>query len=85
MPLDCAHIYGRASLSTRWAPDNAMALCRTCHRMMTDNPDHWEYFCRARLGDDAYEELGRKARMGAAPDLDEVYRGLNEISNKSSS
>ena len=36
--LDCAHIYGRAKKSTRWSLDNAVTLCRGCHRHYTEHP-----------------------------------------------
>jgi len=35
---DCAHIYGRRKAQTRWAKDNAVALCRYCHRTFEENP-----------------------------------------------
>lgn len=30
-PTDCAHIIGRAVMSTRWCKANALPLCRGCH------------------------------------------------------
>ncbi|HUW45084.1 MAG TPA: hypothetical protein VMW50_04730 [Dehalococcoidia bacterium] len=35
---DCAHIYGRASFSTRWCKPNALALCRGCHDRFGQHP-----------------------------------------------
>lgn len=35
---DCAHIYTRRKIATRWCKDNALALCRGCHQHFEENP-----------------------------------------------
>jgi len=35
---DCAHIHGRRQFQLRWCKDNALALCRACHRHFEENP-----------------------------------------------
>ena len=36
--LDCSHIFGRRHTRTRWEPDNAQALCYSCHNWFGENP-----------------------------------------------
>lgn len=48
--LQCCHIYGRANKSTRWHPDNCVALCRECHARFTAEPIEWFEFCHGLLG-----------------------------------
>jgi hypothetical protein len=35
---DCAHIYTRRIVALRWDKDNALALCRGCHRHFEEQP-----------------------------------------------
>lgn len=39
--LDCAHIFSRRNLVTRYHPKNAVALCRACHMFYTEHPFDW--------------------------------------------
>lgn len=39
--LECAHIYGRRSRVLRHDDDNALALCRECHRWAHDHPEEF--------------------------------------------
>ena len=48
--LHCAHIFGRRYRSTRWHPDNAIALCFSCHQHFTDNPTEFSGWVIERLG-----------------------------------
>jgi len=36
--LECAHIYGRRAIVTRWDAMNAVTLCHHHHRYFTENP-----------------------------------------------
>lgn len=42
--LQCAHIHSRSYKSIRTNPDNAIALCRGCHKRFTDRPIEWRLF-----------------------------------------
>lgn len=56
--LQCAHIFSRRHQATRHDPDNACALCFTCHQYYTGNPTlftHW--VIRNLLGEGRYEML----------------------------
>jgi hypothetical protein len=58
--LECAHIYGRRAKSTRWEPDNAMALSHYRHRYYTENPHEWIAFVAEKLGQERFERLRAK-------------------------
>ena len=58
--LQCCHIYGRANKSTRWAPENCIAMCRTCHERYTKEPIEWAAFCENLLGYEHMEQLKTK-------------------------
>lgn len=40
--LQCAHIISRSYKSIRIDPDNAVALCASCHVFFTHRPIEWE-------------------------------------------
>ena len=58
--LDCSHIFGRRFRSTRWAKENAQALCMGCHRWYHENPTESGLWVRERMGDGAYQLLVEK-------------------------
>lgn len=39
--MDCAHIYSRRHVGTRWDPLNAVCLCRGCHMRFTVEIHDW--------------------------------------------
>jgi len=55
--LQCAHIFSRRFLVTRWLDLNAMCLCAGCHRKAHDNPIEFTEFVKKELGELAYEDL----------------------------
>ena len=70
--LQCAHIFSRRYTATRTYEGNAVCLCATCHRFLTENPfEHVLFFTDylppgefQRLKDKAYAGVGLV--MGAA-------------------
>lgn len=58
--LDCSHIFGRRYRGTRWAVENADALCMGCHRWYHENPTESGLWVRERMGEKAYELLVEK-------------------------
>lgn len=55
--LHCSHVFGRAKKSTRWHPDNALALCVGCHENMGQHPiDHAE-LVKSLIGSQKYDRL----------------------------
>jgi len=59
--LHCAHIFSRAIKRTRHDPDNAIAACNGCHRMIDSRADVKEALARSILGDERYEALRLRA------------------------
>ena len=59
--IDCAHIYGRAKKSTRWSMDNAVSLCRGCHRHYTEHPIAFNDFLLKIYGEGHMSLLREKA------------------------
>lgn len=46
-----------AGSSTRWYPDNLVALCGGCHRFLGNDPDEHTAFIKKILGDVCFESL----------------------------
>ena len=79
--IDCAHIFGRRHASTRYHPDNAVALCRGCHMRFTEEPHDWADWCRVRLGHDRYDALravSRSTKRWRPKDKAELLKWLRE-------
>ncbi len=58
--LDCSHIFGRRFRSTRWASENAQALCMGCHRWYHEQPTESGVWVMEMIGPGAYELLVEK-------------------------
>lgn len=59
--LHCSHYHGRGKWSVRFDPDNAIAACYGCHRILGSQPDEHRRLFEARLGPGGYEILLEKA------------------------
>lgn len=55
--MDCSHILTRKYKGTRTYPDNALCICRSCHRKLGDNPLQHASLARKILGEARYDEL----------------------------
>lgn len=47
--LQCAHLISRSYKSIRTNPDNAVALCRSCHTRYTHHPLEWREWVEERF------------------------------------
>ena len=56
------HFKGRRHQSVRFDPDNAWALCFTCHRKFHEDPEYAVVMAKARLGI-RYDSFILKANM----------------------
>ena len=64
--LQCAHIHTRSYSATRLDPENAVALCRSCHVFFTQRPREWRYFINTLFDDvEYYDTIGERAFLGA--------------------
>ena len=55
--LHCSHFHGRGNWAVRFDPDNAVALCYGCHRIMGANPEEHREFIKSRLGAKKFNAL----------------------------
>jgi hypothetical protein len=55
--IQCAHIFTRGALSTRWDPQNANALCAGCHMWAHQKPDDYLEWVENRLTTPVYKRL----------------------------
>jgi len=78
--LQAAHGFSRRYRGTRWLLLNGFCLCRGCHKRYTHDPLGWTGWLQAMWGPEVYEELARRARATAKPDLaDTVAKLLEEF------
>lgn len=78
---DCAHIHGRRSRNVRWCSDNALCLCKSCHRKFTEQPIEFARLCEGLLGSgrlemlrDRYNDLRIKYTANDRKDIAAHYR-----------
>lgn len=57
LELQCAHIFSRRKLTTRWHIANAVGLCGGCHLYLDSHPEEKIQFAKKILGDEGYERL----------------------------
>ena len=76
--LQCAHVFSRRYLGTRWDERNAFCLDSGCHIFMTYRPLEWEDWCIARMGRDAWEALRQKALIVTKPDYPMLVESLRQ-------
>lgn len=74
--LQCAHLVSRRYHSTRWDPDNAIALCQGHHMRWTHDVAGWELWRLKRYGYDAVVELYQRAQVPWDKDIDAVLERL---------
>lgn len=76
--LETSHFHGRRKHSVRYDPDNACALCYSCHMYLGENPyKHTEFF-RKRLGSERFEQLNIRAETPQKIDKVKVKEKLLE-------
>jgi len=75
--LECCHVEGRRSRSTRWHPDNAFCLSHATHRHFTENPIAWTQWVKGKIGAERYQLLYRMAhtpRKFSPRELEGLYQ-----------
>ena len=79
--LQCAHFHGRRKWITRCDPDNASALCYSCHNYLDEHPPKHDAFYRKRLGTERYDELNIRSEIvkrRTAEDVVVITKDLKE-------
>lgn len=61
---DTAHIVRRRYSATRCLEENAWALCRQCHHLVDEWPNHFMWLVERTIGVDRYKELCALANEG---------------------
>jgi hypothetical protein len=61
-PTQCAHIFGRGKISTRWDENNALGLCFYCHLYWAHRePVEFTLWVQERMGAKQFAALKKKA------------------------
>ena len=60
---DTSHFHSRRKFSTRYDPDNACRLHKSCHDFFHAHPNIHVEFWQKRLGSKRYEELNVRANL----------------------
>lgn len=67
--LHCSHFYSRGKWSTRYDPDNCIALCYGCHRYLDKHIGEYEDYKYQQLGQARFDGLTvrawNKSQMGS--------------------
>lgn len=79
--LQCAHVFSRSHLGTRWEDKNAVTLCSGCHLFWAHKePLQFYDWIRDRLGEKDFKWLRQKAEMTCkmtTKDLELFYKVFN--------
>jgi len=77
---ECAHIFSRRYLVTRWSPENALCLCSRHHRYAHDNPLEFAELIKSLYSSRKYYALMRKAHTSVKKiDLNEVITKYTKL------
>ena len=74
--LHCAHLFGRRNKSTRWDPDNAIALCYGCHQYFGEHPLKFYDWYIKRFGKDQFDRIRLRSNVPVKVDERFVLMGL---------
>jgi hypothetical protein len=84
-PIQWCHLETRGAPSTRWIPENSVAMCSGCHSYFTHRPHEWKLWMRERLGEQGYWDLVRRAALPEGPpDYVALLAASSEPSGESS-
>jgi len=76
MGLHCSHFHGRGKKSTRFDPENAVALCYGCHQHFHANPlEHTDWY-KKRIGKESFDRLTLRANTPQKVDVKLIRIGL---------
>jgi 5-methylcytosine-specific restriction endonuclease McrA len=67
--LHCSHFHSRRHKATRFDPENATALCFSCHWYLDHHPNVHRIWKLTQIGEERYEALAKRANTIAKLDL----------------
>lgn len=79
--IECAHIFGRRSKSTRWDITNAVSLCNFHHRHFTEHPVDFTRWLENYIGEEKLDALRIKAnqvKKWGVEEKEEMYRIMKD-------
>lgn len=86
--LHNAHNFGRGKRSTRWEPENCMALCYGCHRFIDKHAGAKRSLFIRKFGEEAYNRMEiksntsyrgwKKDRKAISKKYRNLFRSINE-------
>ncbi|MGI5828440.1 MAG: hypothetical protein ACOX6V_05470 [Patescibacteria group bacterium] len=74
--LQCAHVFSRKYLNTRWASLNCLCLCAKCHFKAHQEPVEFVEFVKKYLGEETYAELRRLRHKIYKPNYPQLIEEL---------
>lgn len=67
--LHCAHIFTRSKKSTRFDPENAVALCYGCHSFLDRNPlEKYDWYIK-NFSQEKFDRLRLRSNIPGKPDV----------------
>lgn len=84
--LQCAHIFTRSRLSTRWDIENAVALCGGCHLYWAHKYpyDFYEWIERDVLGTERFKALRTRSNLSWRVGLSELKLLAGQLEERGS-
>lgn len=81
--IHCSHYWGRGHESTRFDPDNCVALCYGCHRLWGhgDLRDDYKAYMEKRLGKQGFKNLAIRAQQYCKRDDKLIKIYLKQLTN----
>ncbi len=77
--VECHHgVVHRRYIHTRYETDNAVCVCSSCHRFLSDFPSINTDFFIKKIGSGRVEQLGILARQQGKVDLDVIEDKLKK-------
>ncbi len=77
--FDNSHFWSRGRESTRYDPQNCMALCRYCHQYFGGNPGEYTQVMLERLGQAEYDRLMIRANATVKKDRKKSLLEIKEL------
>ncbi len=74
--IECAHVFSRRNISTRWDPDNALCLCTGCHAYWGEEPLEMYEWYKKKYGEAQFDALLLRKNIPTKVDKKLIRIGL---------